>query len=130
MTDFSFPKENRLCSLKQISKIFKEGDVVYSNNFKVLYIKSGHLNSRVVISVPKRNIKLAVQRNRIKRVSRESLRLLKIATYFPEGLDLFFIYSSATVQEYSTINKSIVDAIAKIDKNLKKRVSPTTNSSG
>lgn len=130
MTDFSFPKENRLCSLKQISKIFKEGDVVYSNNFKVLYIKSGHLNSRVVISVPKRNIKLAVQRNRIKRVSRESLRLLKIATYFPEGLDLFFIYSSTTVQESSNIYKSIVDAISKIDKNIKKRISTTTNSSG
>jgi ribonuclease P protein component len=127
MTEYSFPKEGRLCSLNVISKIFREGKSLYCPHFKILYIYNSTLESRVVISVPKRNIKQAVNRNRVKRLTREVLRQLRVSKYFSEGLDLFFIYTQKNIPNYSTIDKSIRDALTKIEKTINKSDNNTTN---
>jgi ribonuclease P protein component len=80
----TFTKEERLCSLAQIEKLFLEGVSLFSYPFRIIYLRSEALNSpqvKVLFSVPKKRFKLAKDRNRIKRLLRELYRLKKPAFY-------------------------------------------------
>ena len=73
---FSLKKEERLSSFRRIKALFKEGDcfLVYPLSVRYLYRKGSGKVSVLIVS-PKRYHKLAVERNRIKRLIRESYRL-------------------------------------------------------
>ena len=79
-------KDEKLKSRKQIEKLFVEGDSLKEYPFRLKYLKVGDVDNAVKIafSVPKRNFKLAVDRNRIKRLLRESYR--KNKDIFTKGL--------------------------------------------
>ena len=81
---FTFNKRERLSSRKTIGILFETGRSFYSHPFKVVWLekecKSG-FPVRVAISVPKKSFKRAVDRNRIKRVIRESWRFKKSTLY-------------------------------------------------
>lgn len=73
----TFTKEERLHEEKLIDSLFKNGKSFFVFPFKVLYLPLGTESafpSKVLISVPKRNFKRAVDRNRIKRLVREAYR--------------------------------------------------------
>ena len=75
-----FPKIERKISLTFFTELYRNGSVVYHHPYKLFYILrptpyGGTSGYKIVISVPKRNIKQAVDRNRIKRQIRESFRL-------------------------------------------------------
>lgn len=74
---------------------------------------------KIVISVPKRIHRSAVQRNRIRRLIRESLRLNKHlleehTAITEQQLALFLIYTSADVLSFELMNKKVVKLINKI----------------
>ena len=86
MTDkgaFSFRKSERIHSLKQIDELFGGGKSRALSAFpiRVVYRYVHRLPTeapfQVLISVPKRNLKHAVDRNRVKRQLREAYRLNK-----------------------------------------------------
>lgn len=99
------PKENRL-SKKETNKVFKKGKKIFGD-FLVLRIVPNSLNlSRFTVVVPKKNFKKATQRNKIKRLIRESLRkkLLRIK----KGFDGIFIATSLTLnKDYQEIEKEV-----------------------
>ena len=80
----TFKKEERLCSKKLIDELFDKGKSFSINPIKIIWLKA-ELNSvfpaQVLIVVPKRNIKSAVDRNRIKRQIREAYRKNKDILY-------------------------------------------------
>ncbi|WP_299670595.1 ribonuclease P protein component [uncultured Polaribacter sp.] len=81
---YTLGKQERLKSRKLIEKLYTEGKSVKSFPLRMVYLQTEHTSDfpcQVGVSVPKRNFKLAVDRNRIKRLMRESYRLQKEIVY-------------------------------------------------
>ena len=78
--DASFGKSNRLLSALDYSNVFDQPDSRASHKHLLLL---GRFNSlpqhRLGLVIAKKHVKTAVQRNRIKRVSREFFRHLTVA---------------------------------------------------
>ena len=118
--NFSFKKEERLTSKKIIDKLFSEGDSFLSFPLKVIFYKTS-LSSKYPVqaafSVGKRNFKLAVHRNFIKRKMREAYRLNK--HYLYDVLDdkqmaLFFVFIGKDIPEYKQVETAIKKSIDKL----------------
>lgn len=110
-----FGKEYKLCSKKLIAEIFEKGKHVKAYPYFLHYLPA-ELNSatsfQVVISAPKRNFKKAVDRNRIKRLTREAVRKNKhlLESAFSERnqkFALFLIYTGKEEESFQTIMHKI-----------------------
>jgi ribonuclease P protein component len=104
----NFPKAERLSGEKNIEELYKSGDVLFSYPFKVFWknIPVSDAPAKVVISVPKRSFKKAVERNKIKRRIREAYRKNKSDLYKNVGdkkMILLLIYTAKTIEPYSVI---------------------------
>ena len=75
--DSGFPKASRLLNASDYSRVFDDVDAKASHKHLLLLAKvndkPGH---RLGLVIAKKNVRLAVQRNRIKRVAREFFRTL------------------------------------------------------
>lgn len=72
-----FAKKERLSGKKQIDLLFEKGKKIYLSPFHVRYLMVDSENQtkhQILILVPKKVIKSAVQRNKIKRRIKESYR--------------------------------------------------------
>jgi ribonuclease P protein component len=76
----TFRKHERLCGRLRIQEVVTQGRSVHEKPFKLV----GRIMplptvaaAQVAFAVPKRNLKLAVDRNRMKRLMREAYRLNK-----------------------------------------------------
>ncbi|WP_438989311.1 ribonuclease P protein component [Polaribacter sp.] len=81
---YTLGKQERLKRRKLIEKLYTEGKSVKNFPLRMMYLQTQHTSDfpcQVGVSVPKRNFKLAVSRNRIKRLLRESYRLQKEIVY-------------------------------------------------
>ena len=90
---YTLGKEERLKSKKLIEKLYANGSSVKTFPLRMIYLQIEHTSDfpcQVGVSVPKRNFKLAVDRNRIKRLMRETYRLQKQLVY--ENLDKPYIF--------------------------------------
>ncbi len=77
---FTFSNHEKLKSKTLIEKLFTEGDSVSSFPLRLVYLPATFDSDTLFktgVSVSKRNFKKAVDRNRIKRLLRESFRLHK-----------------------------------------------------
>mgnify|MGYP001587997813 CR=1 FL=1 len=77
-------KEERLKSKKLIESLYQKGSSVKVFPLRMIFLQTAHTSNfpaQVGVSVAKRNFKLAVDRNRIKRLMRESYRLQKGIVY-------------------------------------------------
>ncbi len=81
----TFKKEERLKSRKLIESLFTDGTMINHFPFKLIYktgdLNDSDINSKIAVSVSKRNFKRAVDRNYIKRKLRESFRKNKSLLY-------------------------------------------------
>ncbi|WP_422089887.1 ribonuclease P protein component [Tenacibaculum ovolyticum] len=81
---FTLGQQERLKSKKLIGKLYEEGKSIKVFPFRMVYIQTEHTSKfpvQVGVSVPKRNFKSAVDRNRIKRLMRETYRKEKHTIY-------------------------------------------------
>ena len=72
---FQFPKKQKLCSDKEIEKLFENGNSISETPLKVIWLtqkKSDNNSVKLLIVVSKKRLKLAVERNVIKRRVKES----------------------------------------------------------
>ena len=77
---FTFKKAERISSQREIDCLFKQGKSFISNPLRVIYLKQNPFSGApvsILISVPKKRFKRAVERNRMKRLIREAYRLNK-----------------------------------------------------
>ncbi|RMZ50868.1 ribonuclease P protein component [Flavobacteriaceae bacterium PRS1] len=78
--DYTFKKLEKLKSKKKIEQLFLEGSSVTAFPLRLMYLQTSFkygANIKISVSVSKRNFKKAVDRNRIKRLMRETYRLNK-----------------------------------------------------
>mgnify|MGYP000368331696 CR=1 FL=1 len=76
MPNFNFEKSKRLLNAQSFQSVFENTDLKVSNsNFLLLAHQNKLKHARLGMIVAKKNIRLSVGRNRIKRVIRSSFRL-------------------------------------------------------
>lgn len=71
---FAFPKSKRLLSSSEYKKVSGKAKKLHSGSFLFLYSPNEYSHARLGITVSKKCSKLAVKRNRLKRIIRESFR--------------------------------------------------------
>jgi ribonuclease P protein component len=107
--NFTYNKHEKLKSRKLIKQLFEDGKAISIYPLRLIYLKVEHESDFLLqtgVSVSKRNFKLAVDRNRIKRMMREVYRLNKNMLY--KSLDdkyiFMFIYLGRTETDYNKLN--------------------------
>jgi len=75
--DTGFPKSRRLLNAGDYSRVFDGADAKASHKYLLLLAKlNDKPRHRLGLVIAKKNVRLAVQRNRIKRIAREFFRSL------------------------------------------------------
>ncbi len=113
---YTFKKEEKLKSRKLIEQLFLEGEKITAFPVLLAYLKTEHLSNYKIqasFTVPKRRFKRAVDRNRIKRLMRESYRLQKhLVQELQEEQGnnkavFMFVYIGKEEMDYTVIEKSM-----------------------
>lgn len=126
--DQKLSKEERLKSRKIINELFEKAQIIHHHPFKVLFKLNTEeklkFPAQIAISVSKKNFKLAVTRNYIKRKIREAYRRNKHLLYndlekFDQNVYFFVIYVVKKDLNYSSINESMILLLKKMSDKLK-----------
>jgi ribonuclease P protein component len=129
---YSLGKSERLKSRKQIDQVFETGKKITLFPFRLLYrIEEGRGNIKAGFTVGSKNFPRAVDRNRIKRLSRESYRLqkkdLEAGVMKNDcGLHLFFIYTGKEIVGYEEIAVPLKKLLDKLVKVVYEKIPPNT----
>jgi len=115
----TFRKEEKLKKKNLITELFTSGKSASVFPLKMIYLENDHESPFKVqagVSVSKRNFKSAVDRNRIKRLMRESYRKNKYLIYNDEDTKkhiLMFIYQAKSEVSYQKMEEKMIDLIQK-----------------
>lgn len=112
---FQFPKKQKLCSEKVIERLFKNGKYISENPFRAIwYLEENNEKTfvRSLIVVPKNKIKLAKDRNIVKRRIKEAYRLHKkeVESFLETNnkqLNLALIYQKTEILDYRKLENKI-----------------------
>lgn len=121
---FRFTKIERVTGDKRIETLFAKGKSFLSYPFRVVFHETVCDEKRslsILISIPKKRLKSAVNRNRMKRLSREAYRLNKHQFIDGDNLrnehvDVAFIYVADKLCEYATVEKGIQKALKELNR--------------
>lgn len=113
-------KEERIYLRSELNELFASRGSFVCYPFRVVYLEvpRQELPLKMMVSVPKKRLKHAVDRNRIKRLTREAYRLTKkeLVEEIPPEVTLLvgFIYLKDRLSRYSTIQQAIEEAFRKL----------------
>ena len=118
----SFGAEEKLKSKKAIDKLFKEGKSVSQNGFTLVYLIGPLLTfypAQAGFTVPKKFFKHAVDRNRVKRLMRETYRLHKNTLYeklvgVQQQMAIMFVYKGKELPSHEVVTKSVIACLNKL----------------
>lgn len=125
---FKFPKAEKICSKYEIDALFQHGKNLRFGTvgFKLMWQESQEWPPlKFLVVVPKRRVKKAVDRNRIKRQLREVIRLNK---YLVENeiensnkrLLIAVIYSGQSTSDFSQLRSSFIRMVDELPKVINK----------
>lgn len=126
----SFPKEEKLCSKKLFGLLFQQGQKINQFPFRMIFLENElevKVPAQIAFSVPKRNFKKAVDRNKIKRWMREVYRKNK-TIHLPFLLQsgkqfaILFVYIGNQVPDYSITEEKIKLLLNKFAEGLKNNI--------
>lgn len=120
---FTLGKNERLKSRKSIEQLFNDGHRFLHTPFKVFYIQNDKPGLQFGVGVSSRNFKKAVDRNRVKRLTKEAYRLQKSGLQQQlkgkkTGLNLFIIYTGKELPEYKNVYKSMTAILQKLNNSI------------
>ena len=119
-----FGRGQKLKSRKQIQELFTGGNSFFAHPVKLIWMvggqsSDGQKTSKLLtgVSVSKRNFKKATDRNRIKRLLRESYRLNKqeLESAFENkssSLLLFLIYVDKTLPNFDQLQQKVAHCLS------------------
>ena len=119
---FTFKKEERLCSRQLIDRLYNEGHRLMAFPYSVQWMKVDG-PCQVMIVAPKRKFHHAVDRNRVRRLTRECYRLRKHILYqFLEehGISIVFsmIYIHNEIMPYEQLGHKMDKLLAALEKEI------------
>ena len=117
---FSLGKADRLKSRKGIDLLFASGKKITLFPFRILYkLEPGEGDIKAGFTVSSKNFPRAVDRNRIKRFTREAYRLQnndlkKLVVANRRQLQLFIIYTSREILPYAEMTSLLKKILEKL----------------
>ena len=119
MTDFRFPKEEKLKHKREIDLLFAKGKWQTCGNLRIISINLEKKpqedflisNQKFGVSVSKRHFKKAVDRNRIKRLLRETYRLNKeifTDAFGKNSISMIFWVSNEKPVSYRSLEENFI----------------------
>lgn len=120
-----FKKEERLCNKRLLKRLFTDGSSFLVYPFRVVHLPEalpGIYPAQVVVAVPKRKFKKAVDRNLLKRRIREAYRLHKDTLLYPVLADnnirimLSLSYIGNEIADYKIIEKKLLTVLKQLHK--------------
>lgn len=125
-SQFTFGKAEHLCRQSLIELLYAQQQVVYVHPFRITYLKLPELPApewvrvQVMFPVPKKKYKLAVKRNRTRRITRELYRLNKESLILslkdrPFKLILSIAYTDNTDIDFHKHGKFMKKALQKLE---------------
>ncbi len=122
-----FSKSERLSAKRDIETLFSEGKNLRQGKLLLKYVVGGDAGSgsqvKVLIVVPKRSVRLAVNRNRIKRLLREAFRInrdliVDFLSNSNKSVQIAVIWSDGSELLFSEVDQLYKTALAKLIKAL------------
>lgn len=126
-----FPKTEKLCGEIRISKLFAKGSAFIVYPIRMVYHfneQSNESGVKVLVAVPKKKIRKAVDRNLLKRRIREAYRLNKgvivdIMKKSEKSMELALTYVSDQIIDYKELEKKVDMGLNRILKKMQKEES-------
>ena len=116
--------EERLKREKDLETLFRQGKAFSVFPLKIIWLLTAPRMGeegvlvKTAVSAPKKKFRKAVQRNRVKRLMRESWRLQKNALYncVPTGMQLhvFLIFTGPTLPAYADVFAAVQKGISRL----------------
>ena len=114
----SFRKKERLSSKIEIDNLFLHGKNFYSFPYKIFYVENVYKVNRVLITIPKKIYKRAVDRNLIKRRIKEAYRLNKEKINdIGQSFNIALIYSHKQKLTFQEIERKLNLVFLKLSQN-------------
>ncbi len=126
----TFSKNERLCSKILIERLIETGKSFNHSPYRITWLPIAESSApiKVVISVPKRSFKKAVDRNRLKRQTREIYRKEKQKVYdvledLPAGqvgkkILVMIVYTAKTKIEFKELELKLKEALERLSKTI------------
>ena len=123
---FHFPKNQKLCNEKAIERLFENGKSLTEKPFRIIYNIDNNNEDvflKALIVVPKKRVRLASDRNVIKRRVKEAYRLQKseLEKYLKSNnhhLNLAIIYQKQEILDYKLIEVKIKLLLSRLKEEL------------
>lgn len=121
---FTFGKTERLKSRKQIEQLFSEGESFFVPPYKLFFIHASltthHSPLTFGIGVSNKNFRRAIDKNRIKRLTREAWRLQKNSLQERlrdknVQLNVFFIYTGKELPDFDLVKEKVGVVLKKLE---------------
>ena len=119
----TFSKNERLCSKILIDRLIATGKSFNHSPYIITWLPIAESSApiKVVISVPKRSIKKAVDINRLKRQIREVYRNKKQSVYDVLGdkkILVMIVYTAKVKLEFKEIEQKLIEGLDRLNKEL------------
>lgn len=118
MVTYKFNRESRLLTPDHFKNVFNNATRFSSQHFTILITANKNDENRLGLAIAKKRVKLAVQRNRIKRLVRESFRLNN--ENLPNIDMVVMVKSGIDSLDNEDINQQITSIWRKINRRYKK----------
>ena len=123
---FQFPKKQKLCGEKVIERLFANGKSISEKPFRAIWNfekNNDQVCVKSLIVVSKKRLKLAVDRNVVKRRIKEAYRLQKkklecFLESTNQQLNLAIIYQEEEILDYKTLEEKINLLLSRLIKEL------------
>jgi ribonuclease P protein component len=124
MSNQGYSKNQKLKHRKKIAGLFESRQSVRTGLFRVLYrLDNTSKTLEIGVAVPKRNIRKAVDRNRIKRLMRECIRKKSFQVWnaqLPNAYaELMFVYQGNKGISFARINEEINECFTRLENTSK-----------